>query len=144
MCGPSVWLGTVAAVVHSADGTDGQGSAKEDVESLSVFRRLPGGSLPVGKVARIRRCSRATRWISGLLSRLDVSRHPTKGEWEGTTRVEHLGFVVDTMEMKFYLAPRKVEKVQSPSDVSAATDSQRETLGRRDEALELLWPMRVT
>jgi hypothetical protein len=99
---------------------------------------------PVGKVARIRQCSRATRWISGLLSRLGVSRHPTKGEWEGTTRVEHLGFVVDTMEMKFYLAPRKMEKVQSPSDVSAATDSQRETLGRRDGALELPWPMRVS
>jgi hypothetical protein len=66
-----------------------------------------------GKLARPRHCKRAKAWISRLLDRLGVARHPTKGEWTGATRVEHLGFIVDSIEMRFYLAPRKIQKVKA-------------------------------
>lgn len=37
--------------------------------------------------------------------------NPIKGFWEVTTRMEHLGVVMDTVEMKFYTAHLKVLRV---------------------------------
>lgn len=39
---------------------------------------------------------------------LGVTRHPTKGEWEGARRLDHLGVHIDTVAMKVYVAERKV------------------------------------
>jgi hypothetical protein len=47
------------------------------------------------------------------VSHNSLTRHPSKGEWIGATRVEHLGNVVDTATMKFDMAPRKAQKVKS-------------------------------
>jgi hypothetical protein len=58
-------------------------------------------------------CRRATRTIDALLTSLGMMRHPSKGKWIGATRVEHLGNVVDTATMKFYVAPRKAQEVKS-------------------------------
>jgi hypothetical protein len=65
-----------------------------------------------GRIASVRDCRRATHTIEKLLSSLGLARHPTKGEWNGSTRAEHLGYVIDTVSMRFYVAPRKIVKVR--------------------------------
>lgn len=69
---------------------------------------------PIGRRARKTDCRTATRTIDGLLKRLGLTRHPRKGEWStgGSTRVEHLGAIVDTDAMQFYASPRKVNKIR--------------------------------
>jgi Reverse transcriptase (RNA-dependent DNA polymerase) len=64
-----------------------------------------------GRVASMRDCRKATQVIDKLLSSSGLTRHPTKGEWVGSTRVEHLGYVIDSVRMRFYIAPRKIAKV---------------------------------
>ena len=48
-----------------------------------------------------------------MLDGVSLTRHHTKGEWNGATRIEHLGIVVDSQVMKVFLAPRKIAKVRS-------------------------------
>lgn len=50
--------------------------------------------------------------IMELLHRFGLRRHPNKGEWEGATVFEHLGVVVDSQQMKFFVAPWKLAKVR--------------------------------
>jgi hypothetical protein len=59
----------------------------------------------------MRDCRKATQVIDKLLSSIGLTRHPTKEEWVGGTRVEHLGCVMDSDRMRFYIAPRKIAKV---------------------------------
>lgn len=40
---------------------------------------------------------------------LGIARHPSKGEWEGATRVEHLEVIVDSERMRFNFTPVKAE-----------------------------------
>ncbi len=68
-----------------------------------------------GRVATKRSCARATKDIDNLLRTLGLVRHPTTGDWSGSTRIEHLGVLIDTVEMKFYVSPHKIEKVRSMS-----------------------------
>jgi hypothetical protein len=65
-----------------------------------------------GTVATRRDCCRAVRVISKPLGTLGLTRHLTKGEWSGSTRVEHLGCIIDTKLMRFFSAPRKIVRVQ--------------------------------
>ena len=62
--------------------------------------------------SRIGHCTRAKKTIEKLMRQMGLTRQPTKGEWTESTLVEHLGVTIDTMKMSFYIAPRKVEKVQ--------------------------------
>ena len=48
--------------------------------------------------------------IVKLMTQLGLQRHPEKGEWTRATRVEHVGVLVESEEMKFYVVPRNVEK----------------------------------
>lgn len=41
-----------------------------------------------------------------------MARHPKKGVWEGT-KVEHLGFVRDSMRKKFTIREKKKEKLRA-------------------------------
>ncbi len=66
-----------------------------------------------GRVARKRDCTRARQAIDKELSELGLTRHPDKGEWSGSTRVEHLGVLVDTEEMKFFVVPHKIERARA-------------------------------
>jgi hypothetical protein len=59
-----------------------------------------------------RDCGWAARVISKLLGTLGLTRHHTKGEWSGSTRVEHLGCIIDTKLMRFFIAPRKIVRIQ--------------------------------
>jgi hypothetical protein len=54
---------------------------------------------------------RATQAIDKLLISLGLARHPTKGKWIRNTRIGHLGCVIDTESMRFYIASRKIIKV---------------------------------
>jgi hypothetical protein len=53
-----------------------------------------------GRIAVMRDCRLETRTIDKLLYSLGMARHPTKGEWNGSTLVEHLGCVIDTESMR--------------------------------------------
>jgi hypothetical protein len=53
----------------------------------------------------------ATFVIGKLLSSLGLTLHPTKGEWVECVQVEHLGSVIDSDRMRFYIAPRKIAKL---------------------------------
>jgi hypothetical protein len=56
---------------------------------------LVGPSL--GRAATARDCHRASRLMGQFLKRYGLNRHPAKRVWgPGSTRQEHLGFVVDT------------------------------------------------
>jgi hypothetical protein len=65
-----------------------------------------------GRTASMRDCRRSTQAIGKLLISLGLARRPTKGKRNGSTRVEHLGCVIDTESMRFYIAPRKMAKVR--------------------------------
>ena len=67
---------------------------------------------PPGTVASLVDCFAARTTIAALLEDLGLVRHPTKGEWVGSTRVEHLGVVIKTVLEKFFIAPRKIAKVR--------------------------------
>jgi hypothetical protein len=64
-----------------------------------------------GRVVSMRDCRKARQVIDKLLSSLGLTRHPTKEDRVGSTRVEHLGCVIDSDRMRFYIEPRKIAKV---------------------------------
>ena len=66
---------------------------------------------PPGTVASLADCFAARTTIAALLGDLGQVRHPTKSEWVGSTRMEDLGVVMDTVLEKFFIAPRKIAKV---------------------------------
>jgi Reverse transcriptase (RNA-dependent DNA polymerase) len=70
---------------------------------LDNFLILP---VKAGRVASMKDWWKATQVIDKLLSSLGITRHPTKGEWIGSTRVELLGCVIDSDRMLYYIAPR--------------------------------------
>jgi Reverse transcriptase (RNA-dependent DNA polymerase) len=63
------------------------------------------------RVSSMRDWRKATQVIDKLLSSLGLTRHPTRGEWVGSTWVEHLGCVIDSDRMRFYIAPREIAKI---------------------------------
>jgi hypothetical protein len=63
------------------------------------------------RVASMRDGRKETHVLDKLLSSLGLTRHPKEEEWVGSTRVEHLGCVIDSDRMRFYIAPRKIAKV---------------------------------
>jgi hypothetical protein len=70
---------------------------------------------PHGTVSEKGGCGVAAKKIDAELTALGLTRHPEKGDWEGSTRIEHLGFVLDSVQMKFYIAKRKIERVHQMS-----------------------------
>lgn len=68
-------------------------------------------SLP-GAVATKKDCARARSTIEGILRRLGLRRHPEKGEWDGATKLTHLGVEIDSVLMRFRVAPHKLSKVK--------------------------------
>ena len=57
-------------------------------------------------------CQRARGRLGRLFGSLGIVRHPEKGCWEGATQLEHLGFLIDTKELKVYVPDRKILRVQ--------------------------------
>lgn len=65
-----------------------------------------------GKASSSEDCRRATLAIDDLTGTLSLLRHPKKGCWKGSTLIEHLGVAIDSVAMRYFVTPRKVEKVQ--------------------------------
>lgn len=68
---------------------------------------------PHGRPSRPADCKRARRRLTGLFGRLGIVRHPQKGCWEGSQKLDHLGVQIDTVAMKVFVSEKKVEKVRS-------------------------------
>lgn len=55
-------------------------------------------------------CARATVEVIMLMEALELQRHRGKGEWQGSSRICHLGMLVETEEMKVPLTDEKVAR----------------------------------
>lgn len=53
----------------------------------------------------------ARRRAAEVMDRLGITRHPEKGFWEPTQRLEHLGLEVDTAQGLFLVPPQKLNKL---------------------------------
>lgn len=59
-------------------------------------------------------CEIASKRLDGLMERLGIMKHPTKGVWgNGSTVIDHLGVRWDSMNMRFTITEEKQEKVRS-------------------------------
>lgn len=50
--------------------------------------------------------------LDSLLTDCGLARKVGKGCWEGSQRIEHLGFIIDTKKMVFGITPRRMEKIK--------------------------------
>lgn len=91
---------------------------------LDDFLVIPS---PAGTQATMVDCQRATRWMGNVMRSLGLTRHPRKGEWQGSTCVQHLGVVIDTKRMKFHISPAKISRVRG----LAAALLKQSRVGRR-------------
>ena len=88
------------------------------IRSVLRFRLLPwiddflcaptDGKRP----ATSRDCRRAGRKLDDLFRSLGIVRHESKGCWVGSQRLEHLGFLLDTAEMRVFVTDAKVAKLR--------------------------------
>lgn len=73
-------------------------------------------------------CQKLCARLDALFPTLGLLRHPNKGVWgDGSTRLEHLGIVIDTVQFQFFVTEEKLsklhiksltcyERIQSPDD----------------------------
>ena len=50
--------------------------------------------------------------VQSILDELGITRHPKKGFWEPTTRVQHLGLIVDTHLGLYQVSAQKMAKIR--------------------------------
>lgn len=60
-----------------------------------------------------RHCLKATWVLQDLHYELGLTLYPTKSEWVGAMRVEHLVVVIDTNEGRFFIVLRKLARIRS-------------------------------
>lgn len=58
-------------------------------------------------------CARASETVARLFSALGLVRHPSKGEWRGSQKIEHSGELLDMEAMRVFMRDAKVARVQS-------------------------------
>ena len=99
-------------MVYNADGNFRRRAKKIGLSHTGISRRIStrpffarGGTYNVSLCCR----SRPRRQVDEEC--LGLTRHPSKGVWTGKTVIEHLGVQIDSVEMKFFIAERKVQKV---------------------------------
>lgn len=61
-------------------------------------------------------CRRVRRVVTSLLKSLGLRLNPPKGCWDGSTELEHLSVLIDNTTINFFVAPRKLEKMQNLSN----------------------------
>jgi hypothetical protein len=116
LCRPASWLGSKTDVVDTAYASNANCIQGLDIEyfhtsrlsSLSAFAEQTRKSSRYGRVATRRDCGRAAREISRLLGTLGLTRQLAMGELSCSTRVEHLGCIIYTKLMRFFITPRKI------------------------------------
>lgn len=66
-----------------------------------------------GKEGSVRSCKEASIWIQDIMDQLGLKRHATKGVWDGrATKLDRLGFTVDTKEMMLSVTEGKQERMR--------------------------------
>jgi hypothetical protein len=60
-----------------------------------------------------RDCRKARNRLTVLFRALGIARHPDKGCWTGTQKIEHLGVLLDTRAMRVYATDRKVARMRA-------------------------------
>lgn len=90
---------------------------------LDDYLIAPGdGSLP----STAQDCIMASRTLDSLFERLGLLRHPGKGVWgSGSTRLEHLGLVIDTEAFRYFIAPSKLRNLREMANSLRHTARQR-------------------
>lgn len=86
---------------------------RHEFRVLSYLDDFLNASFPNGVLARPTHCVSAKMAIQRLLTRLGLTRYPTRGEGTVFTVLEHFGVEVDTETMHFYVTPHEVERIQS-------------------------------
>ena len=56
-------------------------------------------------------CQLAREKIDRLMKSLGLRRHPEKGEWTGSQVLEHLGVMIDTVALNFYVVPHAISSL---------------------------------
>lgn len=85
---------------------------------------------PVGTMETKNHCA-SRRWrIESLMRYLGISRHPSKGEWNSATKVEHLGVTLDSERMRFLCYPCQSGEGRTDSQISSAKRVDEPTLGQ--------------
>lgn len=74
---------------------------------IDDYLLIPG----VGTVASAPEdCLQLSMVLDRLFPRLGLLRHPDKGVWgQGTTRLEHVGVVIDTVQFRYFITPSKLQ-----------------------------------
>ena len=95
---------------------------------LDDYLIAPGeGSRP----STAEQCLRTSETLHTLFKKLSLVRHPEKGVWgSGTTKLIHLGLIIDTVEFKYFVAPTKLEELQSMESTLLLTAQQRSRWAR--------------
>lgn len=77
---------------------------------LDDFLVAPRG----GKAATPEDCARASGRLDGVMQRLGLERHASKGVWgHGATELEHLGFWVSTITMSVTVTAKKQKRMRT-------------------------------
>ena len=71
-------------------------------------------SLP-GMVNKKVHCAAAAVRVNNVMKRVGLTIHPSKGVLTGATEIVHLGVKIDSLEMKFFIAERKDQRVMQLS-----------------------------
>lgn len=58
------------------------------------------------------RLKKVRRTIDRLVTAMGLTRKMQKGFWEPTTRIEHLGHLIDTARMTFGITSTRLEKIK--------------------------------
>lgn len=70
---------------------------------------------PPGWASTVEDCSSARARLEKLFKRIGISRHPSKGCWEGSQRLDHLGVHIETGAMKVFVYEHKITRMRRMS-----------------------------
>lgn len=68
---------------------------------------------PPGRPSTAADCAVARVRVVRLFRQLGLTRHPCKGWWDGSQRLDHLGVHLDTVAMRAYVSDSKLRRVRT-------------------------------
>ena len=92
------------------------------------MRLLPYVDDFLALAATRREALRCRERVDRVLTQLGLTRHPSKGDWEPTQRLEHLGIDIDLKDGLFRVPPRKLLELRQQARSIAAIAAQESRL----------------